>query len=76
MNDEMIDAPMGYYFGSVSGRTLRHLVKIEVYNSITLCGTQIFRESLTDIAHKGSKFCPKCEEKFGEIAENIDPRNP
>lgn len=73
MDAEMIDAPRGYYFGSVSGRTLRHFIKVEVYNSVALCGVQILRESLMDIAHKGSKVCPKCVKKLKELGVEWNP---
>jgi len=69
----MIDAPRSYYFGSVSGRDLRHLVKIEVYNSDALCGVQVFLNSLTDIGHDGSKFCPKCVKKLKELGVEWKP---
>jgi hypothetical protein len=63
----MIDTPRGYYFGNVSGHELRHLVKAEVYEATALCGVQVFRDSLTDVGHDGSKFCPKCVKKLKEL---------
>jgi len=69
----MIDAPRSYYFGNVSGRSLRHLVKIEVYERTALCGVQVFGNSLTESGHEGSKFCPKCVKKLKELGIEWKP---
>lgn len=70
----MIETPRGYYFGNVSGRELRHLVKCEVYNSDALCGVQVFRPSLVDEGHDGSKFCQKCIKKLKELGVEWEPK--
>lgn len=58
--DEMFVTPNGYRFGNVDGKTLRHLVKCEVYNSRALCGVDVYFDSLTEVSSVDRKICPKC----------------
>ncbi len=65
VGDEMYDAPHGFYFCSVSGKDLRHLVLMEAgYTTIALCGVQVFSHSRTVVAHLESKFCGKCVKEW------------
>lgn len=65
----MIDAPRGYFFGHVSGKTGRmHLIEGgDWYNTTALCGVQIFLNSKSDATMDGQTFCPKCVKKLKEL---------
>lgn len=58
--EHKIDAPKGYFFGSVIGRELRHLVKAEVYERTALCGVRVHGDGMVDAVLEGAKLCPKC----------------
>lgn len=55
-----VEPPDGYSFAVVLGREKYHLVKIEPFNNVAVCGKRIYPNSLTDSAVPDRIVCKDC----------------
>lgn len=55
------EPPAGYGYGHMEGQEKVHLVKIEVYNAISICGAYLRSESIIDESYGIERnVCSKC----------------
>ena len=56
----LTELPVGYLAGHAPGRDLLHLVEAVPFNSLAVCGVDVYDPSLRETLYQPTAVCRKC----------------